>query len=54
MVDHEARKRIQALEAQGVQRDREIAVLSGRVSRLAASLEAIRIQTRPSAGRSRS
>jgi hypothetical protein len=29
MVDQEARKRIEALEEQGVQRDREIAVLSG-------------------------
>jgi hypothetical protein len=33
---------IQALEAQGVQRDREIADLSGRLSPLAATLEAIR------------
>jgi hypothetical protein len=29
MVDQEARKRIEALEARGVQRDREIARLSG-------------------------
>jgi hypothetical protein len=43
MVDQEARKRIEALEAQGVQRDREIADLSGRLSRLEATLEAIRI-----------
>jgi hypothetical protein len=42
MVDQAARKRIEALEAQGVQRDREIADLSGRLSRLAATLEAIR------------
>jgi hypothetical protein len=44
MVDQEARKRIEALEARGVQRDREIADLSGRLSRLAATLEAIRIE----------
>jgi hypothetical protein len=44
MVDQEARKRIEALEAQGVQRDREIADLSGRLSRLAATLEAIRME----------
>jgi hypothetical protein len=42
MVDREARERIQTLEAQGVQRDREIADLSARLSRLAAMLEAIR------------
>jgi hypothetical protein len=42
MVDKAARKRIEALEAQGVQRDREIADLSRRLSRLAATLEAIR------------
>jgi hypothetical protein len=41
MVDLEARERIQALEAQGVQRDREIADLSGQLSRLAATLKAI-------------
>jgi hypothetical protein len=41
MVDQEARKRIEALEAQGVQRDREIADLSGRLSRLAATLGAV-------------
>jgi hypothetical protein len=40
MVDQEARKRIEALEARGVQRDREIADLSGRFSRLAAMVEA--------------
>jgi hypothetical protein len=44
MVDREARKRIQALEAQGVQRDREIARLFGRLSRLAATLEAVRAE----------
>jgi hypothetical protein len=44
MIDQEARKRIEALEAQGVQRDCEIAVLSGRLSRLAAMLEAIRME----------
>jgi hypothetical protein len=44
MVDQAARKRIEALEEQGVQRDREIADLSGRVSRLAATLEAIRVE----------
>jgi hypothetical protein len=44
MVDREARKRIEALEAQGVERDCEIAVLSGRLSRLAATLEALRIE----------
>jgi hypothetical protein len=44
MVDREARGRIQALEAQGVQRDREIARLSGRFSRLAATLEAVRAE----------
>jgi hypothetical protein len=41
MVDREARERIRALEAQGVQRDREIARLSGRLSRLATTLEAV-------------
>jgi hypothetical protein len=44
MVDQEARKRIEALEAQGVQRDREIADLSGRLSRLTATLEAVRAE----------
>jgi hypothetical protein len=44
MIDREARRRIQALEAQGVQRDREIADLSGRLSRLAAALEAVRAE----------
>jgi hypothetical protein len=44
MVDQEARKRIRALEAQGVQRDRDIADLSGRLSLLAATVEAIRIE----------
>jgi hypothetical protein len=42
MVDVEARERIQELEEQGVQRDREIADLSERLSRLAATLDAIR------------
>jgi hypothetical protein len=41
MVDLEARERIQALEAQGIQRDRDIADLSGRLSRLAAMLDAV-------------
>jgi hypothetical protein len=45
MVDQEARKRIEALEARGVQRDREIADLSGRLSRLEAMLEALRTDT---------
>jgi hypothetical protein len=44
MVDLEARERIQALEARGVQRDREIADLSGRLSRLSATLEAFRAE----------
>jgi hypothetical protein len=44
MVDLEGRRRIQALEAQGVQRDRAIADLSGRLSRLAAALGAIRAE----------
>jgi hypothetical protein len=47
MVDLEARERIQALETQGVQRDREIADLSGRLSRLAATLDAIRSEVGP-------
>jgi hypothetical protein len=47
MVDLEARRRIQALEAQGVQRDREITRLSGRLSRLAATLEAVHAPARP-------
>jgi hypothetical protein len=52
MVDREARERIQALEAQGVQRDREIARLSGRLSRLAATLEAVHAGVRcPAAAR---
>jgi hypothetical protein len=42
MVDLEARERIQELEEQGVQLDREIEDLSGRLSRLAATLEAVR------------
>jgi hypothetical protein len=41
MVDLEARERIQALEAQGVQRNREIARLSEQFSRFAATLDAI-------------
>jgi hypothetical protein len=49
MVDREARERIQALEAQGVERDCEIARLSGRLSRLEATLEAIRTKA-PGAG----
>jgi hypothetical protein len=44
MVDLEARERIQRLEAEGVQRDREIADLSGRLSRLTATLEAVRAE----------
>jgi hypothetical protein len=44
MVDQEARQRIQALEAQGVERDREIADLSARLLRLATTLEAIRVE----------
>jgi hypothetical protein len=42
MVDPEARERIQALEELAAQRDREVAKLSSTVSRLAATVEAIR------------
>jgi hypothetical protein len=42
MVDLEARERIQALEERAAQRDREVAELSLTVSRLAATVEAIR------------
>jgi hypothetical protein len=42
MVDREDRERIQALEEREVQRDREVAELSSTVSRLAATLEALR------------
>jgi hypothetical protein len=42
MVDREARERIPALEAHGLEGDREIADLSERISRLAATLEARR------------
>jgi hypothetical protein len=45
MVDFEGREGIQELEKQGVQRDREIADLSGRFLRLAATLEAVRAET---------
>jgi hypothetical protein len=49
MFDYEARERIQALEAQGVQRDRAIARLSGRLLHLAATLEAIHAESPASA-----
>jgi hypothetical protein len=49
MVDREARKRIQALEERAVQRDRETVELSGRLSRLAATVEAIRASQVPGA-----
>jgi uncharacterized coiled-coil protein SlyX len=42
MIDQKARKRIQALEERAAQRDREVAELSSTVSRLAATVEAIR------------
>jgi hypothetical protein len=42
MVDRQARKRIQALEERAFQRDREVAELSATVSRLKATVEAIR------------
>jgi hypothetical protein len=49
MVDREARKRIQALEERAARRDREVAELSSTVSRLAATVEAIRASSpRPS------
>jgi hypothetical protein len=41
MVDRAARRRIQTLEEKGAQRDREIATLSGRLSRLAPTLETV-------------
>jgi hypothetical protein len=44
MVDQEARRRIDALETQGAQRDREIGDLSRRLSRLAATLETVRVE----------
>jgi hypothetical protein len=44
MADQEVLKRIEALEVQGVQRDREIAELSGRLTRVEATLEAIRLE----------
>jgi hypothetical protein len=40
-IDREARRRIQSLEKQGVQRDREVADLSGRLSRLEAMVAMI-------------
>jgi hypothetical protein len=42
MVDRKARERIQALEERAAQRDREVAELSSTVSRLAATVEAMR------------
>jgi hypothetical protein len=42
MVDRKARPRIQALEERAARRDREVAELSSRVSRLEATVEAIR------------
>jgi hypothetical protein len=41
-IDRKARKRIQALEEQGLQRDRKIAELTGRFPCLASTVEAIR------------
>jgi hypothetical protein len=41
MVDRQVRRRIQALEIQAVQGDREIAGLSGRLSRLAVAVDAV-------------
>jgi hypothetical protein len=54
IVDGDARRRIQALEIQGVQRDCEIADLSGRLSRLAATLVAIRAEAERSGREGRS
>jgi hypothetical protein len=49
IVDRKARKRIQALEERAAQRDREVAELSSTVSRLAATVEAVRASSpRPS------
>jgi hypothetical protein len=48
MVDREDRERIQALEQLAVQRDREVAALSSTVSRLTATVEAIRASLRRS------
>jgi hypothetical protein len=49
MVDRKARKRIQALEERAARRDREVAELSSTVSRLAATVEAVRASSpRPS------
>jgi uncharacterized coiled-coil protein SlyX len=45
MIDRQARKRIQALEERAVQRDREVAELSSTVSRLTATVEAIRVSS---------
>jgi hypothetical protein len=46
MVDCKALKRIQAVEERAVQRDREVAGLFSTVSRLKATVEAIRASTR--------
>jgi hypothetical protein len=49
MVDRKARKRIQALEERAARRDREVAELSSTISRLAATVEAVRASSpRPS------
>jgi hypothetical protein len=49
IVNQKTRKRIQALEERAAQRDREVAELSSTVSRLAATVEAIRASSpRPS------
>jgi prefoldin subunit 5 len=42
MIDRKNRKRIQTLKERGVQRNREIAELSSTISRLTATIEAIR------------